>query len=343
MTDELRVFAESEYAHKGEGGLGARQGSGRQRLAALLSGGALSLASLLSGSLARANTTFTLAHGAGSTRWINIATGVSSIATVSRATLLGPSSRPNAFDGAGALGLYVYPGADTGSNTFDDFLIVSPPGPLVSIDAPSRATVSGTSTASLDATTFSVEWTLGFCSESATVDGTFEVTNTSGSAFSGFLGVYSRVGSGTSTTIEETSSGDTVLDDQDTWVITSEGGGESDGDTPVVVSAATSGDSIIGPFTNMGSGGGDLVWRFPVTLAAGQSVTVSAGHALFRTVAEALDGARRGAGTCSSGQESSATPVPALSNLALLSLAIATGLLGTSQLRRRVRKTTIDE
>jgi hypothetical protein len=67
-------------------------------------------------------------------------------------------------------------------------------------------------------------------------------------------------------------------------------------------------------------------------LAPGDSVTLTAGHQLFRTVEEAATAARQ------LRDPSPSVPVATMTNPALLALAGALGLFGSLRLRSRVAK-----
>jgi hypothetical protein len=306
--------------------------SGRTRLASLLAGTAMSAVSLLGASLARASTTITRQNGTRTTRWTEIVTTSGETIGVSEASLTnaaGTLDRGDAFDGA--LEVYIYPASDTASSIYDTPYVDTA---TVVNNSPNGGTVSGTASTSVAGQDIGVDWSLVFASDAARVNGTFIVTNNSSAPFTGFVGIFTDFGSDDSTVIEATSSGDTTVATGDTWVVTSEGSGESSGDDPVILSASTSAGVEIGPDTDL-DGYDELIWRTPVSLAAGESVTVNASHCLFETIAAATTAAA--AGNC---DEASVTAppagdiasVPTLTNPALLALAVLTGLLGAGNL-----------
>ncbi len=315
----------------------AKPRSGKQRLTAIVAGAAISAASLLAATLARASTTITRRSGQRITSWSEIATSSGSGINISDATLdntgpAGTGSRGDAFDGA--LNLYVGTpsGLSSGNPSTSTEVLIDPPGATVVNNSPNGGSVSGTASATLNGTSIGVVWNLIFSASAARVDGNFVVTNNSASTFDGYVGVYTNFGSDSSTVIEATSSGDTTIADGDTWVVTSEGSGESDGDDPVILSVIGNSNAVIGPSTDLNAGSDDLVWRVPVSLAAGASTTITASHCLFETIAEAK--AAGLSGSCAR----EAVAVPVMQNPALLALAILTGLLGTGSLASRRKK-----
>lgn len=312
--------------------------SGRTRLASLVAGATMSAASLLAASLARASTTITRQNGTRTTVWSEVVTTTGSTIGVNDATLTntaGTLNRNDAFDDA--LEFYVYPSSDTTSSLSDTATIDSV---TVVDNSPNGGSVSGTASASVSGQDIGVDWNLEFSSSAARVDGTFVVTNNSASAFTGFVGIYTNFGSDGSTVVEATSSGDTTVADGDTWVVTSEGSGESSGDDPIIVSATSTPGTTIGPDTDLVSND-DLVWRTAVSLAPGESTTVNASHCLFETIAEAISAAQSGA--CDPAPPAAPVdlnlrPIPTMTNPALLALAVLTGLLGAGTLSRRRNK-----
>lgn len=309
--------------------------SGRNRLTSLLVGATMSAVSLLGASLARASTTITRQVGTRITEWTEIATSTDDTIGVSEATLTNTAftlDRGDAFDGA--LAVYIYPGTDTAS-TISDTALIDTVANVVN-NSPNGGNVSGTASATVSGQAIGVDWSLVFASDAARVDGVFTVMNNSASPFTGFVGIYTNFGSDSSTVVEATSSGDTTVATGDTWVVTSESSGESSGDDPVIVSATTSAGATVGPATDLNSGNDSLVWRTAVSLAAGETVTVNASHCLFETIAEATAAAQ--AGDCNSAappSSPSAVGIPALTNPALLALAVLTGLLSAGHLVRR--------
>lgn len=308
--------------------------SGRSKLASVLAGAAISAVSLLGASLARASTTITRQDGTRSTVWSRINTTSGSSINVSDATLTNATgaTRPDAFDGA--LNLYVGTpsGTSGGNTTTSDQFLVDAPGATVVNNSPNGGTVSGTASAVVDGNAIGVDWNLNFSSSAAQVLGTFVITNNSGAPFTGYIGVSTNFGSDNNTVVEATSSGDAILADGDTWVVTSEGSGEADGDDPVILSVINHASAVIGPNTDLNAGDDDLIWRVPISLAAGASTTVSASHCLFETIAEAQ--AAGLSGNCAGEVQA----VPVMQNPALLALAVLTGLLGAGGLVTRNKK-----
>ena len=310
--------------------------TGRSKLASIVAGTAMSAASLLGASFARA-TTITRQAGGQTTSWSDIATTSSERISISDATLTNPAgtlSRGDAFDGA----LNVTLVSTAGSS--DDALI-DPPGASISNNSPNGGAVSGRASASVNGTDIGVEWALLFDSSAAQVTGIFIVTNNSASTFDGFVDISTNFGSDSSTVVEASSSGDATIADGDSWVVTSEGSGESSGDDPVILSIIDNANALIGPDTDLNSGDDDLVWRVPVSLAPGANTTVTARHCLFETIAEAQ--AAGVSGNCGApiAPSGPAVAVPVMQNPALLALAILTGLLGTGSLvgrRKKVQK-----
>ncbi|MFT6275895.1 MAG: hypothetical protein ACJA09_003264 [Alcanivorax sp.] len=306
---------------------------GRNRLVSIVSGAAVSAFSLLGASLAGAATTITRQNGIFQTRWYSVALDPSLSIVVEDASLAttGGSSRDDAFDDA----LEIFVGTPAGlsaSNTSTELpMLIDAPATVVN-NSPMGGSVSGTASATLNGTPLGMVWTLVFSATQARVDGTFVVTNNSGSAFAGYVAVSTDFGSDGNTVIEATSSGDTTIADGDTWVVTSEDSGESDGDDPVILSIVNNPSAVIGPYTDLNDGNDELVWRVPISLAAGASTTVFASHSLFRTISEAITA---GVAESSSGVP---IPVPVMQNPALLALAVLTGLLGTGGLVSRKRK-----
>ena len=320
--------------------------TGRNKLASIVAGAAVSAVSLLGASLARASTTITRQNAGRTTTWSEIATSSSDEIGVSDATLTNTANtldRGDAFDGA--LNIYVGTPSGLSSGSSSTEVRIDSPGATVVDNSPNGGTVSGTASATLNGSDIGVDWSLVFSSSAAQVTGTFVVTNNSASAFDGYVGVFTNFGSDGSTVIEATSSGDTTIADGDNWVITSEGSGESSGDDPIIISAIANANAVIGPYTSLNSGDDDLVWRVPVSLAPGASTTITAGHCLYETIAEAQVAAD--SASCADiiadapappPPATPAVPVPVMQNPALLALAILTGLLGTGSLVSRRKK-----
>jgi hypothetical protein len=304
--------------------------SGRHRLASAVAGASMGALSLLGASFARASITITRQSGTRTTSWTEIQTTIGSAIYIDDATLTntaGTLLRDDAFDEA--LSIYLGPASDTSSGAREAALIDSV---NIADNSPNGGSVSGTASATVNGIDLGVDWSLVFSSTEARVDGTFVVTNNGASTFDGYVAIQSDFGSDDETVIEATSSGDTLFDDTDTWVVTSENSGEAADDDPIVVSATTRSDAIVGPESDINPADGDddeLIWRIPVVLAPGESTTVGASHCLFETISEAI------AGAPSCGSARSAEAVPAMHNPALLALAVMTGLLGTGQLLRR--------
>ncbi|MEH6593503.1 MAG: hypothetical protein V7746_24770 [Halioglobus sp.] len=330
--------------------------TGRNKLASLVAGVAVSAVSLLGASLARATTTITRQTGTRITGWTGVfsssPTYPSSVgledASLSN-TALG-NTRDDAFDGA--LEIYLMtPNALSSSDSSTSVAVdIDLPSITVTDNSPNGGMVSGTSSATLNGTAIGVDWSLVFASDAAEVTGTFVVTNNSSTPFDGIVAVYTDFGSDDVTVVEATSSGDTTLADGDTWVVSSEESGESSGYDPIILSVINNPNAVIGPYTDMNSGDENLVWRVPVSLAPGASETVTAGHCLYETIAEAQ--AAGVAGACvtppapptppviaaAAAAAAPPTPVPVMQNPALLALAVLTGLLGTGSLVSRKKK-----
>ena len=309
---------------------------GRTRLLNALGGATMSAVSLLGASLARASTSITRQNGTRTTTWSEIRTTIGDTISINDATLTntaGTLRRDDAFDEA--LSVYLGPATDTSSSARQPALIDTV---LVENNSPNGGTVSGTASTTVSGIDLGVDWTLEFSSSAAQVDGTFVITNNGSSTFNGYVAIQSDFGSDDETVIEATSSGDTLFDDSDTWVVTSEDSNETAGSDPIIVSATTRADAVVGPESDINPLDGDddeLIWRVNVSLAPGQSTTIGASHCLYETIAEAIAGAPA-CNAASAGAQS----IPVMRNPALLMLAVMTGLLGAGQLQRRFRKSS---
>ena len=304
--------------------------SGKDRLNQLAAGVTLGAGVLLGAVPAGAVSTALLRNtGAGSVRW-DISAVESGTCALSDADLGRPSSgefiesRGDAFDSA----LYPYLHSVTntsdtsGSGTFE----FSEAPTLTPFGVDSGASVSGTCNAEVGSQTLSGVYTLSFDKDTAKVTGQIVVTNGSASSFSGAVSLATDLGSFSGTVVQDTSSGDNVLTSDDTWVVTSD---QSDL-KPVILSFTSSEGAYVGPYTDVNSGGDNLVWKTNVSdLAPGESITISAGHQLFRTVAEAKEAGQA--------LNPAARAVPVMTNFALLTLAGFLGLFGGLSMRSRKR------
>ena len=304
--------------------------SGKDRLNQLAAGVTLGAGVLLGAVPAGAVSTALLRNtGAGSVRWdisaVDGGTCALSDGDLGRPNASGGfiESRGNAFDSA--LSPYLHSVTNTtnfGSDTFD----FSEAPTLTPFGVDSGASVSGTCNATVGSQTLSGVYTLSFDKDTAKVTGQIVVTNGSTSSFSGAVSLATDLGSFRGTVVQDTSSGDNVLTSDDTWVVTSD---QSDF-KPVILSFTSSEGAYVGSYTDVNSGGDNLVWKTNVSdLAAGESITISAGHQLFRTVAEAKEAGQA--------LNPAALAVPVMTNFALLTLAGFLGLFGGLSMRSRKR------
>ena len=303
--------------------------SGKDRLTQLAAGVTLGAGVLLGAVPAGAvSTALTRNTGAGSVKW-NIRAVDGSTCALSNGALGTSSggrfieSRGNAFDSA--LYPYLYPVTNitgSGSDTFD----FSEAPTLTPFGVDSDASVSGTCNATVGSQTLSGVYTLSFDKDTAKVTGQIVVTNGSTSSFSGAVSLDTDLGSDSETVVQDTSSGDKLLTSADTWVVTS----DQRGNGPVILSFTSSEGAYVAPYTDVNSGGENLVWKTNVSdLAPGESITISAGHQLFRTVAEAKEAGQA--------LNPAALAVPVMTNFALLTLAGFLGLFGGLSMRSRKR------
>ena len=335
--------------------------TGRARLAKLIAGSALGASALLAPSLARATWTSGVRPTGGKTASGDERTGLEwkGIYTLTDETCAFTDARfggwqslnndkysfietgGNAFDSA--LEPYLYPVTNTTNVNSDGFEYTDKAaearsatlgGGDVIIDK-----VSGTCSATVNGTTLSGAYTLDFAKDIAKVTGTIVVTNDSTVPFSGALSIYTNLFSDDSTVVEQTSSGDTTFDSDDYWVITSDS--DEGGDPNPVVLSFVSSETYIGPYTDLndlnddpGRATATIVWKKNlVSLAPGDSVTLTAGHQLFRTVEEAATAAQQ-----LRDPSAPSVPVATMTNPALLALAGALGLFGSLRLRSRTAK-----
>jgi hypothetical protein len=185
----------------------------------------------------------------------------------------------------------------------------------------------------VNGTKLSGAYTLDFAKDIARVTGTIVVTNDSTEPFTGAVSIYTNFYGDENTVVERTSSGDTTFDSEDYWVITID-------PNPVVLSFVSS-DAYVGSFTDLNDLNDDperatatIVWKKNLlALAPGDSVTLTAGHQLFRTVEKARTAARQ-----LRDPSAPSVPVATMTNPALLALAGALGLFGSLRLRSRAAK-----
>lgn len=336
--------------------------TGRERLAKLIAGSALGASALLAPSLARATWISGVRPTGGKTasskertglEWRGIYTATSDACAFTGARFggwesLGSDSYDfvetggNAFDFA--LSPHLYPVTNTTAVNSDYFKYTDKAavarsatlgGGNVIIDK-----VSGTCSATVPGgTTLSGAYTLDFAKDIAKVTGTIVVTNDSSAPFTGAVSIYTNLYSDDSTVVEQTSSGDTTFDSDDFWVITSDS--DEVGDPNPVVLSFVSSETYIGPYTDLNDLNDDpdratatIVWKKNlVALAPGDSVTLTAGHQLFRTVEEAATAAKQ-----LRDPSAPSVPVTTMTNPALLALAGALGLFGSLRLRSRAAK-----
>lgn len=296
--------------------------SGKERLAALVSGVALSAATLLPVGSVRASTNFTRSGTDRSTQWSSVAAsedeqclGISD-ATIYMTT---GDTRSDAFDDA--LELWADNGETSDSFQFSADATVSDYG------ATTDATVSGSCLATVAGQDLTAEVQLVFDRDEPMVTATAVVTNASNAPFTGRVYFDTNFGSDSSTVLELTSSGDAVLSADDRWIITSEDSSFGDGDDPVIRSFTNTPGVVFGPETDVDNDDDDLIWELSITdLPVGESVTISAGHYLALDVERATPRA------------APSVPVPVMNNPGLLALAGALGLFGALGLSRRKKK-----
>ena len=205
---------------------------------------------------------------------------------------------------------------------------------MVDYGATTDASVTGSCNATVDGQTLTAAVSTVFKRDMGRVIATAIVKNTSDAPFTGAISFITELGSDDSTKVELTSSGDKTAGPGDTWVLTSEGGSEEL--DPIIRSFTTTPGVSLGPYTDINEDNDSLAWRLDIdALGVGESVTLTAGHDLFLTVAvaEASDPLTPPVAT-------PPTPVPALSNPAILALAGGLGLFGAMSLSRRKRKRT---
>jgi hypothetical protein len=334
--------------------------TGRERLAKLIAGSALGASALLAPSMARATWISGVRPTGGKTasgnertglEWQGIYTATDEDCALTGARFGGWESLAGddyTFSESGgqafeiALEPYLYPATNTTFSNSQSFAYTDKAtvarsatlgGSDVIIDK-----VSGTCSATVNGTKLSGAYTLDFAKDIARVTGTIVVTNDSTEPFTGAVSIYTDFFGDDSTVVEQTSSGDTNFDSRDYWVITSDS--DEIGDPNPVVLSFVSSDAYIGPFTDLNDLNDDpniatatIVWKKNLlALAPGDSVTLTAGHQLFRTVEEAATAARQ------LRDPSPSVPVATMTNPALLALAGALGLFGSLRLRSRAAK-----
>ncbi len=334
--------------------------TGRERLAKLIAGSALGASALLAPSLARATWISGVRPTGGKTtqgkereglEWQGIYTATDEICALTGARFGGWESLQGDnyafFESGGqafdiALAPFLYPATNTTYSNSKNFAYADKAtvarsrtlsGSEVIIDK-----VSGTCSATVNGTTLSGAYTLDFAKDIARVTGTIVVTNDSTEPFTGAVSIYTDFYGNENTVVERTSSGDTTFDSEDYWVITSDS--DETGDPNPVVLSFVSSDAYVGPFTDLNDVNDDpardsatIVWKKNLlALAPGDSVTLTAGHQLFRTVEEATVAAKR------LSDPSPPVPVATMTNPALLALAGALGLFGSLRLRSRAAK-----
>ena len=297
--------------------------SGKERLAALVSGVALSAATLLPAGSVRAT------HGTGLTRSGTDRVTVWTVSYTSGATCIGVidaditfttgDERTDAFDGALELKL------DNGTAT--NIFNLTAEAAVVDYGATTDATVSGSCAASVGGQDLTAEVQLVFDRDQGMVTGTAVVTNASDAPFTGKVQFRTNFGSDSDTVVELTSSGDAVLSPDDRWIITSEDSDFGGGSDPVIRSFTNTPGAVLGADTDL-DGNDDLYWELAVSdLAIGESVTLTAGHYLDRDVESATPPTA-----------APSVPVPVMTNPGLLALAGALGLFGALGLSRRKKK-----
>ena len=315
--------------------------TGKQRLAALAGALAVAGGSLVPATVARASTSFTRTASSRSTEWYEVATNEGdSCGSVSDATIVtSAEDHSDAFDGA--LVLYLLTSQNTastsGSAESDTFQYMAD-ATVVDYGATTDASVTGSCDATVDGQTLTAAISTVFKRDMGRVTVTAVVKNTSDLPFTGAISLYTAFGSDADTTVELTSSGDKTAGPGDTWVLTSDGGPTdigSDAD-PIIRSFTTTPGASVGPYTDINEGSDNLTWRLDIdALGVGESVTLTAGHDLFLTVAEAETIA-----PLTPPVATPPTPVPALNNPAILALAGGLGLFGAMSLSRRKRQRT---
>lgn len=314
--------------------------TGKQRLSAMVGAFALAGGSLVPATIARADTTFTRTASSRSTYWYHIATVIEDYCgSISDATIvLDPTnSRGDAFDSA--LYLTLFNSQDTQSTSDDaigaasDYFQYSADATVVDYGATTDASVTGSCNATVNGQTLTAAVSTVFKRDMGRVIATAIVKNTSDAPFTGAISFITDLGSDESTKVELTSSGDKTAGPGDTWVLTSEG--DSEEPDPIIRSFTTTPGVSLGPYTG-NEGLEALAWRLDIdALGVGESVTLTAGHDLFLTVAEA-----EASDPLTPPVATPPTPVPALSNPAILALAGGLGLFGAMSLSRRKRKRT---
>ena len=310
--------------------------TGKQRLAALAGALAVAGGSLVPATVARASTSFTRTASSRSTEWSEVATNEGdSCGSVSDATIVtSAEDHSDAFDGA--LVLYLLTSQNTastsGSAESDTFQYMAD-ATVVDYGATTDASVTGSCDATVNGQTLTAAISTVFKRDMGRVTVTAIVKNTSDLPFTGAISLYTAFGSDADTTVELTSSGDKTAGPGDTWVLTSDKGESND---PVIRSFTTTPGASVGPYTDVNEGDANLTWRLDIdALGVGESVTLTAGHDLFLTVAEAETIA-----PLTPPVATPPTPVPALNNPAILALAGGLGLFGAMSLSRRKRQRT---
>ena len=310
--------------------------TGKQRLAALAGALAVAGGSLVPATVARASTSFTRTASSRSTEWYEVATNEGdSCGSVSDATIVtSAEDHSDAFDQA--LVLYLLTSQNTastsGSAESDTFQYMAD-ATVVDYGATTDASVTGSCDATVNGQTLTAAISTVFKRDMGRVTVTAIVKNTSDLPFTGAISLYTEFGSDDDTTVELTSSGDKTAGPGDTWVLTSDKGERND---PVIRSFTTTPGASLGNYTDINEGSDHLTWRLDIdALGVGESVTLTAGHDLFLTVAEAETIA-----PLTPPVATPPTPVPALNNPAILALAGGLGLFGAMSLSRRKRKRT---
>ncbi|MDB2644184.1 hypothetical protein N9Y37_07010 [Luminiphilus sp.] len=310
--------------------------TGKQRLSAMVGALALAGGSLVPATIARASTTFTRTASSRSTKWNGIATSEQDYCgLISGATI---NSREDAFDSA--VYLTLFNSHDTQSTSDDaigatfNYFRWSADATVVDYGATTDASVTGSCNATVNGQTLTAAVSTVFKRDMGRVIATAIVKNTSDAPFTGAISFITVLVSYYSTKVELTSSGDKTAGPRDTWVLTSEGGSEEL--DPIIRSFTTTPGVSLGPYTDINEDNGSLAWRLDIdALGVGESVTLTAGHDLFLTVAEA-----EASDPLTPPVATPPTPVPALSNPAILALAGGLGLFGAMSLSRRKRKRT---
>ena len=272
--------------------------------------------------------------------WFNIAASKEDFCvSISDATIvLDPTpNRDDAFDSA--LYLTLFNSQDTRSTSgspagaASNYFRYSADATVVDYGATTDASVTGSCNATVNGQTLTATVSTVFKRDMGRVIATAVVKNTSDAPFTGAISFRTNFGSDDDTKVELTSSGDKTTGPGDTWVLTSDKGAEND---PIIRSFTTTPSASVGPYTDINEGDDDLAWRLDIdALGVGESVTLTAGHDLFLTVAEAEASA-----PLTPPVATPPTPVPALNNPAILALAGGLGLFGAMSLSRRKRKRT---